>query len=64
LGDVQAPWVGVGWNMDGIEVVRKITTNTNGYGYINEFLLTLNGASYELVQDSIHPNRYYTNHDQ
>lgn len=60
LGDVQAPWVGVGWNIDGIEVVRKITTNENGYGYNNSFALTLNGTVYELLVDPNNPNRYYT----
>lgn len=63
LGDVQAPWTGVGWTVDSIEIVRKITTNENGYGYINDFALTLNGAAYKLVQDNLHPSRYYTDHD-
>jgi RHS repeat-associated protein len=63
LGDVQAPWVGVGWNIDGIEIVRKITTNENGYGYVNDFALTLNGAAYTLVTDAENPGLYYTNHD-
>jgi hypothetical protein len=35
LGDVQAPWVGGGWNIDGTEIVRKITTINNAYGYEN-----------------------------
>jgi RHS repeat-associated protein/uncharacterized repeat protein (TIGR01451 family) len=60
LGDVQAPWVGVGWNIDDVEVVRKITTDENGYGYRNEFALTLNGALYQLVRDEFHQNRYFT----
>ena len=60
LGDVQAPWVGVGWNIDGVEIVRKITTDENGYGYRNDFALTLNGSLYQLVRDEIHQNRYYT----
>jgi len=60
LGDVQAPWVGVGWNIDGIEIVRKITTNENGYGYVNSFSLALNGTIYELLVDPNNPNRYYT----
>jgi uncharacterized repeat protein (TIGR01451 family) len=63
LGDVQAPWVGVGWNMDSIEIVRKITTDANGYGYINDFALTLNGAVYELVPDELHAGRYYAKRD-
>ena len=59
LGDVQAPWVGEGWNMDSTEIVRKITTNTSGYGYTNDFTLALNGAQYPLIQDETHPSRYY-----
>jgi YD repeat-containing protein len=59
LGDVQAPWVGMGWNIDGTEIVRKITTDDNGYGYENSFALTLNGAEYDLTQDTNHPSRYY-----
>jgi RHS repeat-associated protein len=60
LGDVQAPWVGVGWNIDDIEIVRKITTDENGYGYRNEFALTLNGTLYQLVRDEFHQNRFFT----
>ena len=60
LGDVQAPWVGTGWNIDGMEIVRKITTSDTGYGYANEFALTLNGTIYKLVEDTIHPGRYNT----
>jgi YD repeat-containing protein len=59
LGDVQAPWVGEGWNIDGTEIVRRITTDGNGYGYENSFALTLNGAVYNLIRDDTHPNRYY-----
>ncbi len=60
LGDVQAPWVGVGWNIDDVEIVRKITTDENGYGYRDEYALTLNGSLYELVRDDFHPYRYFT----
>lgn len=60
LGDVQAPWVGMGWNIDDVEIVRKITTDENGYGYRNEFALTLNGSLYQLVRDENSQNRYYT----
>lgn len=63
LGDVQAPWVGAGWNIDSIEIVRKITTSSNGYGYVNDFALTLNGSAYKLIQDTVTPSRYYTDHD-
>ncbi len=28
-----------------------------------EFALTLNGVEYDLVQDNVHPNKYYTTHD-
>jgi RHS repeat-associated protein len=50
----------VGWNIDGVEIVRKITSDQNGYGYRNDFALTLNGSLYQLVRDEIHQNRYYT----
>ncbi|HSS98928.1 MAG TPA: SpvB/TcaC N-terminal domain-containing protein, partial [Terriglobales bacterium] len=60
LGDVQAPWVGVGWNIDAVEIVRTITTSDTGYGYVNNFALTFNGEQHNLVQDSAHPSRYYT----
>src|SRR5512138_2271029 len=60
LGDVQAPWVGVGWNIDDVEIVRKITTDENGYGYRDQYALTLNGSLYDLVQDEFRANRYYT----
>ncbi len=60
LGDVQAPWVGMGWNIDSAEIVRKITTSETGYGYENDFTLTINGTSYELMVDPNEPSRYYT----
>ncbi|MEW6028110.1 MAG: DNRLRE domain-containing protein [Chloroflexota bacterium] len=60
LGDVQAPYVGVGWNIDGVEIVRKITTDENGYGYENDFALTINGTLYDLLVDPNQPSRYYT----
>ena len=63
LGDVQAPWVGTGWNMDSIEVVRRITTSDNTFGYVNDFTLSLNGASYPLVPDEGHPGRYLVKQD-
>ena len=59
LGDVQAPWVGEGWNIDDTEIVRKIKTDNNGYGYENSFALTLNGTMYDLVRDEFNPKRYY-----
>ncbi|KAA3644794.1 MAG: hypothetical protein DWQ07_15420 [Chloroflexi bacterium] len=60
LGDVQASWVGMGWNMDAIEIVRKIDTDENGYGYVDEYSLTFNGALHTLIEDTDEPNRYYT----
>jgi hypothetical protein len=60
LGDVQAPWVGTGWNIDGVEIVRQITTDEDGYGYTNKFTLSLNGTSYELRRDAFDPTRYHT----
>ena len=44
LGNVQAPWVGEGWNIDGVEIIRKITTSETGYGYVD------NNASVNGVQ--------------
>jgi RHS repeat-associated protein/uncharacterized repeat protein (TIGR01451 family) len=63
LGDVQAPWVGVGWNIDDIEIVRKITTDANGNGYANVFALTLNGKLYKLIRDAQNLSRYYVVED-
>lgn len=62
LGDVQAPWVGVGWNMDSVEIVRKITTDEDGYGYENNFALTINGTKYDLLVDTddLDQSHYYT----
>jgi RHS repeat-associated protein len=60
LGNVQAPWVGEGWNIDGVEITRKITTSDAGYGYENSFALTLNGTLYELLVDPNEQTRYYT----
>ncbi|MCW5877729.1 MAG: hypothetical protein KIS80_02535, partial [Anaerolineales bacterium] len=60
LGDVQAPWVGVGWNIDAVEIVRQITTSSSGYGYQDKFALTFNGEEHKLLKDPAHPNRYYT----
>ncbi len=59
LGDVQSQWVGEGWSIDGTEVVRKITTNGNGYGYGNSFSLTINGVMYELIRDTYKADRFY-----
>ncbi|MHB8088389.1 MAG: SpvB/TcaC N-terminal domain-containing protein [Anaerolineaceae bacterium] len=63
LGDVQASWVGMGWNIDDTEIVRKIYTDANGYGYVNSFALTLNGQLYELNRDSANLNRYFVKRD-
>ena len=64
LGDLQASWVGEGWNIDGVEVVRKITTSDTGYGYEDAYPLSINGAMYVLLVDPYHPNRYYTQSEQ
>ena len=73
LGNVQAPWVGEGWNIDSIEIVRKITTSETGYGYIDNnagpngvsgYTLAINGQTYNLLVDPNHPNRYYTQQEQ
>ncbi len=67
LGDVQGSWVGMGWNIDAVEVARKITTGVCGtgcgsgaYGYENKFLLLFNGTGYELIPDGTTPGRYHT----
>jgi len=60
LGDVQAPWVGMGWSIDTAEIARKITTTSSGYGYENKFMLLLNGKGYELYLDDTTPDRYRT----
>lgn len=64
LGDIQAPWVGAGWNIDGTEIVRQITTSDTGYGYVNSFALTINGTKYDLIEDTdtdpSHWGLYYT----
>ncbi|MBK9926400.1 MAG: DUF11 domain-containing protein [Anaerolineales bacterium] len=67
LGDVQAPWVGMGWNIDTAEIARKITTGDCGtvcgsgsYGYEDKFVLLLNGTGYELIPNDVTPGRYHT----
>jgi hypothetical protein len=69
LGDVQAPWVGMGWSIDTAEIARKITNGACGtgcgvsggsYGYENKFLLLLNGTGYELIPDTATAGRYHT----
>jgi RHS repeat-associated protein len=70
LGDVQAPWAGMGWSIESAEIARKITNGGctpcgNGssgasYGYENEFLLLLNGTGYELIPDTATAGRYHT----
>jgi RHS repeat-associated protein len=60
LGDIQAPWVGMGWNIDSVEIVRKITTDKNAFGFKNEFALSINGTVYSLVEDPILKGRYHT----
>jgi uncharacterized repeat protein (TIGR01451 family) len=67
LGDIQAPWVGMGWSIGSPEIARKITTKlctacgTGGaFGYKDEYILLLNGAGYELIPDGTVPGRYHT----
>lgn len=63
LGDVQAPWVGEGWNIDDIEIVRQINTNEDGYGYANSFALTINGTMYKLIRDTNDFSHYFVDED-
>ncbi|MDQ3006170.1 MAG: hypothetical protein M3R47_12415 [Chloroflexota bacterium] len=66
LGDVQAPWAGMGWSIDTAEIARKITNGgcspcgNGSYGYENKFLLLLNGTGYELIPDTATAGRYHT----
>lgn len=66
LGDIQAPWVGMGWNVDTVEIARKITNGgcnpcgSGSYGYENKFLLLFNGVGYELIPDGTTAGRYHT----
>jgi uncharacterized repeat protein (TIGR01451 family) len=66
LGDIQAPWVGMGWNIDSVEIARKITTGGcspcggGSYGYKNEFVLLFNGTGYELTVDPNDARIYHT----
>ncbi len=66
LGDIQAPWAGMGWNVDTVEIARKITNGicnpcgSGSYGYENKFLLLFNGTGYELIPDGTTPGRYHT----
>jgi RHS repeat-associated protein/uncharacterized repeat protein (TIGR01451 family) len=63
LSDVQASWVGMGWNVDTVEIARKITTCCYGfpaYGYENKFVLLFNGTGYELIPDGYNTGRYHT----
>ncbi len=66
LGNIQAPWVGMGWNVDSVEIARKITNGgcspcgSGSYGYKNEFLLLFNGTGYELKPDGTTPGRFHT----
>jgi RHS repeat-associated protein/uncharacterized repeat protein (TIGR01451 family) len=68
LGDVQAPWVGMGWSIDSAEIARKITNggcspcgvSGGSYGYENKFMLLLNGTGHELIPDTVTAGRYHT----
>jgi uncharacterized repeat protein (TIGR01451 family) len=61
LGDILAPWVGMGWNVDTVEITRKIMNDAcdpcgendgeHIWGYENKFLLTFNGSGGELIPD-------------
>ncbi len=60
IGDVQAPWVGAGWNLDAVEIGRTITTSEERYGYQDNYTLAFNGVAYSLVADPGTPGRYHT----
>jgi RHS repeat-associated protein/uncharacterized repeat protein (TIGR01451 family) len=65
LANAQAPWVGMGWNIDTVEIARKIAYCTAScspayYGYENKFLLLFNGTGYELLPDTSTAGRFHT----
>jgi len=70
LGDVQAPWTGMGWSVDTVEITRKITNGAcspcgsgsggTGYGYRDEYILTFNGIGGKLTPEVNNPKRYHT----
>jgi hypothetical protein len=69
LGDIQAPWVGMGWSIDTVEIARKITDGGCGpcgngaYGYKNEYILLFNGSGGEMIADPAIPGRYHTKNE-
>ena len=64
--------MGEGWNIDSVEIVRKITTSETGYGYqdgvdangVSGYTLSINGQSYSLLVDTNKPWLYYTQQEQ
>ena len=70
LGDVQAPWVGMGWNIESAEIARKITNGGcdpcggGSYGYENNFVLLINGAGYKLTPDNRIEGLYHTDDEK
>ena len=71
VGDVQAPWVGMGWNIDTAEISRKITNggcnpcnahDGSYYGFEDKFILTFNGSGGELIPDG-NTGRYHTKNE-
>ncbi len=68
LGIAQSGDVGMGWNLGGqVQIVRPIKTYDAGgrvvWQYTNEFVLTINGASYNLEDYTVIPGPYGCRYD-
>lgn len=67
LGDIQAPWTGMGWSVDTVQIIRKMNyfgcsgnCPHGAYGYENKFTLLFDGAGGELIPDETIAGRYHT----
>jgi len=67
---VQADWAGLGWSVDTVEIVRKLTPSSNwrwaDSTYENRFTLLFNGAAYKLEPENAgqYYGRYHTADEQ
>jgi hypothetical protein len=67
LGDIQAPWTGMGWSVDTVQITRQMNywgctgeCPHGRYGYKNKFTLLFNGSGGELIPDESIAGRYHT----
>ncbi|MBC7250776.1 MAG: PKD domain-containing protein, partial [Anaerolineae bacterium] len=47
---IQGDWVGLGWSIDTVEIVRHVEKRGHVMGYENKFTLLINGSGYRLVK--------------